>query len=52
VKGAPEIAVGAIALTPALFGVIVPADSPIHSLADLKGKRIGISTVGSLTSTG
>ena len=49
VKGAPEIAVGAIALTPALFGVIVPADSPIHSLADLKGKRIGISTVGSLT---
>jgi ABC-type nitrate/sulfonate/bicarbonate transport system substrate-binding protein len=49
VKGAPEIAVGAIALTPALFGVIVPYNSPIHSLADLKGKRIGISTVGSLT---
>ncbi len=49
VKGAPEVAVGAIALTPALFGIIVPYDSPIHSLAALKGKRIGISTVGSLT---
>lgn len=49
VKGAPEICVGAIALTPALLGIVVPYDSPIHSLADLKGKRIGISTVGSLT---
>lgn len=49
VKGAPEKAVAAIALTPALFGVIVPYNSPIKSLADLKGKRIGISTVGSLT---
>ena len=49
VKGAPEVAVGAIALTPALFGVTVPYDSPVRTLADLKGKRIGISTVGSLT---
>jgi NitT/TauT family transport system substrate-binding protein len=49
VKGAPETAVGAIAVTPALFGVIVPYNSPIHQLSDLKGKRIGISTVGSLT---
>jgi NitT/TauT family transport system substrate-binding protein len=49
VKGAPETAVGAIAITPALFGVIVPYDSPIKSWSDLKDKRIGISTVGSLT---
>ena len=49
VKGAPEIAVGAIALTPALFGIVVPYDSPAHDLSALKGKRIGISTVGSLT---
>jgi NitT/TauT family transport system substrate-binding protein len=49
VKGAPEKAVGALALTPALFGVVLPQNSPIKSLADLKGKRIGISTVGSLT---
>ena len=49
VKGAPETAVGAIAITPALFGVIVQYDSPIKKLSDLKEKRIGISTVGSLT---
>lgn len=49
VKGAPEMGVGAIAITPALFGAIVPYDSPVHKLADLKGKRVGISTVGSLT---
>ena len=49
VKGAPETAVGAIAITPALFGVIVQYDSPIRKLSDLKEKRIGISTVGSLT---
>ncbi len=49
VKGAPETAVGAITISPALFGIIVPYDSPIHALADLKGKRVGISTVGSLT---
>ena len=49
VKGAPEIGVGAIALTPALFGVILPYDSPVHQLSDLKGKKIGVTTVGSLT---
>ncbi|HEX4192667.1 MAG TPA: ABC transporter substrate-binding protein [Stellaceae bacterium] len=49
VKGAPEIGVGAIALTPALFGVILPYDSPVHSLSDLKGKKIGVTTVGSVT---
>lgn len=49
VKGAPETAVGAIAITPALFGVVVQYDSPIKTLGDLKEKRIGISTVGSLT---
>ena len=31
-KGAPEKAVAAIAITPALFGVIVPGDSPIKTL--------------------
>jgi NitT/TauT family transport system substrate-binding protein len=49
VKGAPETAIGAISLSPALFGIIVPYDSPIHVPADLKGKRVGVSTVGSLT---
>jgi NitT/TauT family transport system substrate-binding protein len=49
VKGAPETAVGAVSLSPALFGIIVPYDSPIHMAADLKGKIVGVSTVGSLT---
>ncbi len=49
VKGAPEMGVGAISLSPALFGIVVPYDSPIKTPDDLKGKRIGISTVGSLT---
>jgi len=49
VKGAPEIGVGAIALTPALFGIILPYESPVRQLSDLKGKKIGVTTVGSLT---
>ncbi len=48
-KGVPETGVGAIAITPALLGIVVPWDSPIHQLADLKGKKVGVSTVGSLT---
>jgi len=48
-KGVPETGVGAIAITPALLGIIVPWNSPIHGLADLKGKKVGVSTVGSLT---
>ncbi|HKT19020.1 MAG TPA: ABC transporter substrate-binding protein [Stellaceae bacterium] len=48
-KGVPETGVGAIAITPALLGIVVPWNSPIHSLADLKGKKVGFSTVGSLT---
>jgi ABC-type nitrate/sulfonate/bicarbonate transport system substrate-binding protein len=49
VKGAPELAVANMAGPPLLMGVTVPYDSPAHSATDLKGKRIGISTAGSLT---
>jgi ABC-type nitrate/sulfonate/bicarbonate transport system substrate-binding protein len=49
VKGAPEIAVAAMAGPPLLFGFDVPYDFPGHGADDLKGKRFGISTVGSLT---
>jgi NitT/TauT family transport system substrate-binding protein len=49
VKGAPEIAVASMAGPPLLLGVIVPYDSPAQTADDLKGKRIGISTVNSLT---
>jgi len=49
VKGVPEIAVASMAGPPLLLGVVVPYDSPARSADDLKGKRIGISTVNSLT---
>jgi ABC-type nitrate/sulfonate/bicarbonate transport system substrate-binding protein len=49
VKGAPMTAVGVIANTVANIGILVTVDSPIKTLADLKGKKIGITTPGSLT---
>jgi len=49
VKGAPEIAVASMAGPPLLLSVVVPFDSPFATADDLKGKRIGISTVNSLT---
>jgi NitT/TauT family transport system substrate-binding protein len=49
VKGVPEIAVASMAGPPLLLGVVVPYDSPARTADDLKGKRIGISTVNSLT---
>ncbi|HLI22004.1 MAG TPA: ABC transporter substrate-binding protein [Stellaceae bacterium] len=48
-KGAPMKAV-CDGLSPIPFiGIAVPYDSPVHALADLKGKKIGISSPGSLT---
>ena len=49
VKGAPMKAVCEDTTTLPYFSVGVPWDSPIHSLDELKGKKIGVSTVGSLT---
>jgi NitT/TauT family transport system substrate-binding protein len=49
IKGAPEIAVADMAGPPLLMSFIVPWNSPVKSADDLKGKRIGISTVNSLT---
>ena len=48
-KGAPMKAV-CDGLSPIPFiGIAVPYDSPIHSIDQLKGKKIGISSPGSLT---
>jgi NitT/TauT family transport system substrate-binding protein len=47
-KGAPVIAVGAIVLSPRMT-ITVRANGPIHAPADLRGKRIGVSTSASLT---
>jgi NitT/TauT family transport system substrate-binding protein len=47
-KGAPELGVAAIGNHPTL-GLVVPYDSPAKTGADIRGKRIGVTTVGSLT---
>jgi len=48
-KGSPVIAVAAFAGPPRNISAIVLADSPVKTVADLRGKLIGVSTVGSLT---
>jgi len=47
-KGAPLIAVGALVLSPRMT-ITVRASGALRALADLRGKRIGVSTAGSLT---
>src|SRR5216683_172361 len=49
VKGAPMIGVAAMYGAPRNLALLVPVKSPIRSVADLKGKRIGVTTAGSLT---
>jgi ABC-type nitrate/sulfonate/bicarbonate transport system substrate-binding protein len=49
VKGSPVIAVAAFDGAPRNVSVTVAADSPIKTVADLKGKLIAVTTVGSLT---
>jgi len=48
-KGAPQMAVAAFAAEPRNISVIVGQDSPIKTVADLKGKLISVTTAGSLT---
>ena len=47
-KGAPELAICNAAPPVAFLGIVVPADSPIHSIADLKGKTMAVAAVGGL----
>lgn len=44
--GAPFKAVGAWHFNPATVALVVGKDSPIHSVADLKGKRIAVNRGG------
>ena len=48
-KGVPAIGVAAMYGPPANLALTVLASSPIKTVADLKGKRIGVTTLGSLT---
>jgi NitT/TauT family transport system substrate-binding protein len=49
VKGAPVLAVAAFAGTPLNIGITVAYDSKFRDVKDLKGKRIAVTTAGSLT---
>lgn len=49
-RGSPEKAVAVLGTSSANLSILVPSDSPIRSAADLKGKKIAATTVGSLTS--
>lgn len=49
VKGAPMKAVAVGINAPSIIMLVVLKDGPIKSVADLKGRRISVSTAGSLT---
>jgi ABC-type nitrate/sulfonate/bicarbonate transport system substrate-binding protein len=48
-KGAPAKAVAALANEPNTIMLVVLKDGPIKSIADLRGRRVSVSTAGSLT---
>lgn len=48
-KGAPEIAVGSISSSPSFMGMNVGSDAKGNAIEALKGKKIGITSAGSLT---
>jgi NitT/TauT family transport system substrate-binding protein len=48
-KGAPAHAIAAYAGPPQNMSIVVAVNSPIKTVDDLKGKLLGITTVGSLT---
>lgn len=48
-KGAPIIAVCDAAPPIPFIGIAVPWDSPVHTVDQLKGKKIGVSSAGSLS---
>jgi len=48
-KGAPEIAVAAISESASFMAFVAASQSEIRGVEDLKGKRIGITSTGTLT---
>jgi ABC-type nitrate/sulfonate/bicarbonate transport system substrate-binding protein len=49
IQGAPEIAIADMAGPPLFLGMVVPYESPARTADDLRGKRIGVSSAGSIT---
>jgi ABC-type nitrate/sulfonate/bicarbonate transport system substrate-binding protein len=50
VKGSPVKGIAAMAGPPLLFALVVRADDSVKTVDDLKGRKVGVSTVGSVTS--
>ena len=50
VKGSPVKGIAAMAGPPLLFALVVRDDGTIKTVDDLKGRKVGVSTVGSVTS--
>jgi ABC-type nitrate/sulfonate/bicarbonate transport system substrate-binding protein len=48
-KGVPTIGVASVAGPPNNFTLLVTADSPIHTIADLKGRSVAVTTAGAVT---
>lgn len=48
-KGVPATAVAAMYSAPYDMALVVAANGPIKSVKDLKGKKVGVTTAGSLT---
>ena len=49
-KGVPVKGIAAMAGPPLLFALVVRADDSVKTADDLKGRKVGVSTVGSVTS--
>jgi NitT/TauT family transport system substrate-binding protein len=50
VKGSPVKGIAAMAGPPLLFALVVRNDASVPTADDLKGRKVGVSTVGSVTS--
>ena len=50
VKGSPVKGIAAMAGPPLLFALVVRNDDAVKTAGDLKGRKVGVSTVGSVTS--
>ena len=50
VKGSPVKGIAAMAGPPLLFALVVRNDAAVATLDDLRGRKVGVSTVGSVTS--
>jgi NitT/TauT family transport system substrate-binding protein len=49
-KGSPIKGIAAMADPPLIFALVVRADNSVSAVDDLKGRKVGVSTVGSVTS--